>query len=896
MQICRNSLIKNCGVFALLAFLFISVSFSCSLNASESDDDSDDSVASSVSSSSSDVKSALTNVFVGGSRTISATGSGTLTTALTFSDSDADNSVTYEWEIVSGEEYATLSATSGESVTITGNNGAEAAAKANVFTTASVTTTSTATESQTVVVKVTATCGSVSISETITITVAGSDETVEKEISDVNLSTRYKSIAFDGRTTLTALASYSGNPSIDYNWEIVSGGDYAELSAPDSTSGTRILTAKNSDTSSQTVTVKVTAGEPDDDENAKTSTVTVTVGKTNAISSVEIDSESKISAAGSGTLKASPSFTVRDNSESETLSYSWEITSGSEYAKLSSDSGESVTITGKNSESTSQSVTIKLTASYTNSVSYESSAAKTLTITVLGVPETYTWDFSSGEVTMYSNVALSASATQIQYKNGSVTGYLKGTSSGSSTASMKIETPLDGAKIAIRNDSTNKDAQVNAGALFYIPVSTGSVVTVNQRTSGEYELGGEESLTYTASKAGYVIYEAFSNHYLSTIKVTDVVADEAHTDDVVSFESKTDTSTANTTDVLGFTASSVSSSSSNVVEASLSGASVALKSVSAGTAVITASGSGSESVSWSVTVRRYGKIVVGGITPYSSAEIIESGVLLTSGGSAVNVQGGRVTTSTGSFVYYNKAFESGTKVRIEATTYSYTSGGKTLDVGFIENPSRVSSDAGIYTTASGANAGKVVGNSTNGWNDASSFVNAYPYTYICEYTVGGSSSDHYLYTAKSSSSDSSSYYSKTGVSCPAISSCYAIFGDISSEIIFTSIKIYADDALVYDSSSDDGKISSTVELSFLSGDSDLTVGCTQSGSSYTFAAKAPDSSASYTYAWYVDNEKQSGSSSTFTTTLTSGTHSILVTAEDSGTGVVYSAQYTLSVK
>lgn len=175
-------------------------------------------------------------------------------------------------------------------------------------------------------------------------------------------------------------------------------------------------------------------------------------------------------------------------------------------------------------------------------------------------------------------------------------------------------------------------------------------------------------------------------------------------------------------------------------------------------------------------------------------------------------------------------------------------------------------------------------------------MNAYPYTYICEYTVGGSSSDHYLYSAKSNSSDSSSYYSKTGVSGSSISSCYAIFGDTSSEIIFTSIKIYADGTLVYDSSSDDGKISSTVELSFLSGTSDLTVGCTQSGNSCTFAAKAPESSATYTYAWYVDNEKQSGSASTFTTTLTNGTYAILVTAEDSGTGVVYSAQYTLSVK
>lgn len=547
---------------------------------------------------------------------------------------------------------------------------------------------------------------------------------------------------------------------------------------------------------------------------------------------------------------------------------------------------------------------------------YSAAEVSRYTVTVAAVAkqggETLTWDFSTGAVTMYTDDALSEpdSDSIIQYSNGTATAYLKGSSSGSSAASMKVETPVSGAKIAIRNTSSNQDVQVNAGSVLYIPVSSGSVVTVTQRSAGDYELGGVESLTYTALADGYVVYDVISIHYLSRIVVTDVVVSDDHTSDAVQFIQKTDSSTANAKDVLGFTATDVSSSDESVATADLTSNSgyITITSKAAGTATITATGSGSETTSWTVTVRRYGNIVVGGITPYTSAQIVESSWLKvanpgTGESDKVTVQGGRVTTAAGKFIYLNKKFASGTKVRIEATTSSYTSGAKTLDVGFIGTPANVSSEIGIYTTAGGANSGKTAGQSTNGWQGT--LTGSSPYTYICEYTFGSSSvtSNHYLYDSATDTSSNKTYYYKISVSPKVfVSSGYAIFGDTTNEVTFTLIKVYADNTLVYSSATSETSstsVSSGFTFTFLSGDSDISVSCKDNGSpSYTFTATPPLSSATYTYAWYIDlSEVLASSNSTLTTTISDkGKHAVLVTATDSETGVVYSAQYTLSVE
>lgn len=244
-----------------------------------------------------------------------------------------------------------------------------------------------------------------------------------------------------------------------------------------------------------------------------------------------------------------------------------------------------------------------------------SSSSSTSPSTPTDTTETLTWDFSSGAVSMYSDSACTTAVSNGTIQNAGGSAYLKGSSD---NVVMQVGTPVSG-KIGIRNTDTNKDVQVNAGALFYIPVSEGSEVTVTQRTAGSYELGGDSSLTYIASSAGYVVYEVLSNHYLSKIVVTNVNASDDHSSDVVSFVSKTDSTTANATDVLGFEATSVSSSDETVATVDLTSKSgfITVISKKAGTVTITATGSNSATTSWTVTIGRYGKITLGTIEKYT---------------------------------------------------------------------------------------------------------------------------------------------------------------------------------------------------------------------------------------------------------------------------------------
>lgn len=86
----------------------------------------------------------------------------------------------------------------------------------------------------------------------------------------------------------------------------------------------------------------------------------------------------------------------------------------------------------------------------------------------------------------------------------------------------------------------------------------------------------------------------------------------------------------------------------------------------------------------------------------------------------------------------------------------------------------------------------------------------------------------------------------------------------------------------------------TVTLKFLNGNEDLKVACTQTSSGYTFTATPPDSSATYTYAWYVDDVVLNTNGATCTvenSKIKDGTK-IFVTAVDSALpSVIYSAEY-----
>lgn len=194
----------------------------------------------------------LESVSIAGSEKIESTANTELTATPAFTIKGASPTVTYTWEITAGSEYAELSELTTGKVTLTGKN--------------------TTTAEQEVTVKVTAAYDGTTKEATTTVKILAPGQVVENKVTSVTVSAEKNSIACDGSTTLTATPVYSGNPEITYTWTISSGSEYAELS--ESTTGTATLTAKNTTTAEQAVTVKVSAS---DGTNSVESTCTVTV-------------------------------------------------------------------------------------------------------------------------------------------------------------------------------------------------------------------------------------------------------------------------------------------------------------------------------------------------------------------------------------------------------------------------------------------------------------------------------------------------------------------------------------------------------------------------------------------------------------------------------------------
>ena len=194
----------------------------------------------------------LESVSIAGSAEIGSTANTELTATPTFSIEGASPTVTYTWEITDGSEYAELSESTTGTVTLTGKN--------------------TDTAEHEVTVKVTATYDGTTKEATTTVKILAAGQVVENKVTSVSVSAEKNSIACDGSTTLTATPVYSGSPEITYTWTISAGGEYAELS--ESTTETATLTAKNTTTAEQTVTVKVSAS---DGTNSVESTCAVTV-------------------------------------------------------------------------------------------------------------------------------------------------------------------------------------------------------------------------------------------------------------------------------------------------------------------------------------------------------------------------------------------------------------------------------------------------------------------------------------------------------------------------------------------------------------------------------------------------------------------------------------------
>lgn len=249
----------------------------------------------------------------------------------------------YKWEITSGDEYATLENATSANCVVTGNN-----------TTAS---------AQSVTVKCTVTFASTTKEAKAIVTVSAAK--VELESVSIAGSEKIESTANTELTATPAFTIKGASPTVTYTWEITAGGEYAELS--ESTTGTVTLTAKNTDTVEHEVTVKVTATYDGTTKDATTTVKILAPGQVveNKVTSVTVSAEkNSIACDGSTTLTATPVY-----SGNPEITYTWTISSGSEYAELSESTTETATLTGKNTTTAEQTVTVKVSASDgTNSV------------------------------------------------------------------------------------------------------------------------------------------------------------------------------------------------------------------------------------------------------------------------------------------------------------------------------------------------------------------------------------------------------------------------------------------------------------------------------------------------------------------------------------------------
>lgn len=190
-------------------------------------------------------------------------------------------------------------------------------------------------------------------------TAACKTDSDDDELNSVTISSSEATINANGQIPLSANVDKKGSGTPVYKWEIISGGDYAELSA--STTGTVTLTAKNTTTEAQTVTVKVSVTYNGTTKDATTTVKILAPGQVveNKVTSVTVSAEkNSIACNGSTTLTATAKY-----SGTPTITYTWTISKGGEYAELSESTTGTATLTAKNTTTAEQTVTVKVSAS-----------------------------------------------------------------------------------------------------------------------------------------------------------------------------------------------------------------------------------------------------------------------------------------------------------------------------------------------------------------------------------------------------------------------------------------------------------------------------------------------------------------------------------------------------
>lgn len=311
----KNSQKRKFGTILLSLAALFAVLFSTAACKTDSDDDELNSVTISPSEA-----------------TINANGQISLSAKV---DKKGSGTPVYKWEITSGGDYATLKNETSSTCVVTGKN--------------------TTANAQSVNVKCTVTFASTTKSAEATVTVSAA----KVELESVSIAGS-EEIASGAAAELTATPFFNVegvSPDVSYTWTISEGS--ATLS--DSTTATVKLTANNTTTEAQTVTVKVSVTY---NKTTKEATKTVKIlakGQVveNKVTSVSVSTEkSSIACDGSTTLTAKAEY-----SGTPTITYTWTITAGSEYAELSESTTETATLTAKNTTTAEQTVTVKVSAS-----------------------------------------------------------------------------------------------------------------------------------------------------------------------------------------------------------------------------------------------------------------------------------------------------------------------------------------------------------------------------------------------------------------------------------------------------------------------------------------------------------------------------------------------------
>ena len=176
-------------------------------------------------------------------------------------------------------------------------------------------------------------------------------------------------------------------------------------------------------------------------------------------------------------------------------------------------------------------------------------------------------------------------------------------------------------------------------------------------------------------------------------------------------------------------------------------------------------------------------------------------------GSAAQLVGSSVAVSAG-YVYLDKEFSSGSKVRIEVTVDAdtTTTNGDNLAVGFINKIADIAdanTKTGVYTYYNGMGyaTNHITGGAQASWNSGSVDNTLLPHTYVCEYTFAESNG------ALACSVKHSDNTSVTKTYNAGIKSGYAIFGTSKSNgdietVVISLVNVYLNDTLVYSSKTD----------------------------------------------------------------------------------------------